>query len=60
MIVYASVLDHLASVSGQFRCFVTKNSRDFGNLDIEGELAAYGCQLLTRFIDGLGYVRSRL
>lgn len=59
-IVYASILDHLASASDQPRCFVTKNSRDFGNPDIESELATYACQLLTRFSDGLGYVRSRL
>ena len=59
-IVYASILDHMASASEQIRCFVTRNSRDFRNLDIENELAAHACQLLTRFADGLGYVRSRL
>ena len=59
-IVYASILDHLASASEHIRCFVTRNSRDFRNLDIENELAAHACQLLTRFVDGLGYVRSRL
>lgn len=59
-IVYASILDHLVSASESFCCFVTKNSKDFMNPDIESELAIYSCQLLTRFADGLGYVRSRL
>ena len=59
-IVYASILDHLASAPDQLRCFVTKDSKDFRNLDIESELATYACQLLPRFVDGLRYVRSRL
>ena len=59
-IVYASILEHLASTSEGFCCFVTKNSKDFVNPDIENELAAHACQLLTRFTDGLGYVQSRL
>ena len=59
-IVYASVLDHLASVPKALRCFINRNSKDFLNPDIESELAAYNCRLLTRFADGLGYVRHQL
>ncbi len=57
--VYASVLDHLAT-SGSSGCFITKNSKDFLNPDIEEDLAGYDCKLLTSFKNGLGYVRSRL
>lgn len=60
-LIYASILDHLEKKeSDSFGCFITKNSKDFANLDIENDLAAHNCKLLTRFADGLGYVRSRL
>ena len=59
-IVYASILNHLTTASEKPRCFITKNSRDFVNPDIENDLKAYNCRLLTKFISGLGYVRSRL
>ena len=59
-IVYASVLDHLASAPKALRCFINRNSKDFLNPDIESELAAYNCRLLTRFADGLGYARHQL
>ena len=59
-IVYASILDHLATASEDHSCFITKNSKDFANPDIENELTAYNCRLLTKFADGLGYVRSQL
>lgn len=59
-IVYASILDHLATEPENCSCFITKNSRDFMNPDIENDLKAYNCRLLTKFISGLGYVRSKL
>ena len=59
-IVYASILNHLATASEELRCFINKDSKDFANPDIENELMAYNCQLLTKFADGLGYVRSKL
>jgi predicted nucleic acid-binding protein len=59
-IVYASILAHLAETSEDLRCFITKNSKDFVNPDIENDLATHTCRLLTKFGDGLGYVRSRL
>lgn len=58
-IVYASTLDHLTTASEELRCFITKDS-DFVNPDIENELTAHHCKLLTKFEDGLGYVRSQL
>ena len=65
-IVYASILEHLADLDHQatesrgLRCFITKNSRDFVNPDIENDLAEYDCKLLTKFADGLGYISSEL
>ena len=59
-IVYASILDHLSTASAELRCFITKNSKDFANPDIENELTAYNCQLMTKFANGLGYIRSQL
>jgi hypothetical protein len=49
-IVYASILAHLAEASEEvLRCFITKNSKDFGNPDIENELGTHTCRLLTKF-----------
>jgi predicted nucleic acid-binding protein len=60
-IVYASVLSHLVSISMEEpKCFITKNSKDFANPDIYTELETYGCKLLTKFSNGLGYAQSCL
>lgn len=59
-IVYASIRDHLTKVSDEPRCFITRNSKDFANPDIENELKGYNCKLLTKFADGLRYVRNQL
>ena len=58
-IVYASILDHLTTASEELRCFITKD-KDFANPDIGNQLTAHHCQLLTKFADGLGYVRGQL
>jgi predicted nucleic acid-binding protein len=58
-VVYASILADL-TVAPEKGCFITRNSKDFANPDIEQELARYECQLLWKFVDGLGYVRSHL
>ena len=59
-IVYASVLDHLSSADSGPKCFLNRNSRDFGNPDIQDELARYECQLIPRFEQGLGFIKARL
>jgi hypothetical protein len=60
-IVYASVLSHLSGTSvDEPKCFITKNSKDFANPDIYAELESYGCKLLTKFSNGLGYMKSYL
>jgi predicted nucleic acid-binding protein len=57
-LVYASVLEHLKTASADKSCFITKNAKDFGDPDIENELAGLGCKLLFKFGDGLGYSKS--
>ncbi len=57
-IVYASILKHLAGKARAISCFLTKDAGDFVSPDIKNELASYNCELLTRFKDGLGYIRS--
>lgn len=59
-IIYASILNHLTTAPEDLRCFITKDSKDFAPPDIENELTAHQCKLLTKFADGLGYVRSQL
>lgn len=59
-IVYASILAHMANAPGEARCFLTKNSRDFEDPDIQNDLLANNCKLLTKFRDGLGYIQSLL
>jgi hypothetical protein len=58
-IVYALVMQHLPSSPAVKKCFVTTNSKDFVYPAIQSELATYDCLLLTRFGDGLGYIRSQ-
>ncbi len=59
-IVYASILDHLNAESRERCCFITKNSKDFANPHIEHELNSRDCRLMTKFADGVGYVRRQL
>ena len=59
-IVYASILDHLNAEPRKRYCFITRNSRDFANPTIKDELTSLNCRLLTKFADGVGYVRREL
>lgn len=60
-IVYASVASHLrARSSGDQSCFLNRNSKDFDDQNVVDELNRWRCKLLTRFDDGLSFVRSRL
>ncbi|PYS92225.1 MAG: hypothetical protein DMF64_09570 [Acidobacteria bacterium] len=59
-IVYASVLSHLAGQTNEPKCFITKNSKDFANPDVDQDLDAYNCKLLTKFEHGLGYAKSQI
>lgn len=60
-IVYASVISHLRACSSEDQsCFLNRNSKDFDDQNVVDELSRWNCKLLTRFDDGLNFVRSRL
>lgn len=59
-IVYTSVIQHLESGFIDHKCFLNKNSKDFLNPDIEGQLEHHDCRLITRFAQGLQYIQSEL
>lgn len=50
---------HLAEAPDAPSRVVTKNAKDFVNVDIENELAAHNCRLLTKFSDGVGDIRGQ-
>lgn len=63
--VLATVLRHLRSRDPESRaskisCFINRDASDFGDPDIEEQLAQYGCHIKYRFDDGLAYIRGRL
>lgn len=60
-VVYASLLAHLRSERVEEpSCFVTKNSKDFSNPDIEADLSQRQCTLCTSFGEGYGFILRRL
>lgn len=60
-IVFASVIKHLEQLpKDDLKCFITKNSKDFRDPDIEDQLAASSCKLLFNFDAGLGYMKSKI
>lgn len=58
-LVFASVIGDLHAEKSDESCFVTKNSKDFGQPDIVGELEALGCKTLHRFEYALGFAQKR-
>jgi hypothetical protein len=59
-IVLASIMADLESVEqGLEKLFVTQNKSDFFDPDILELMSAYGCKVLFRFDNAVGYVRSR-
>lgn len=57
-LVYSSVLQHLGAAGSARSCFLTRNSHDFSDPDIEASLARYSCKILFSFQDGFNYVQS--
>ena len=58
-IVYASVRSRVLGEKRR-QCFINKNARDFLIPEIQEELAAHNCKLMTKFPDGLAHIRSVL
>jgi predicted nucleic acid-binding protein len=59
-IVYASVLSSLNASSSTAKCFLNRNSKDFGDPDIEDTLSKYDCKVLFNFVKGYGYISHQL
>jgi hypothetical protein len=49
----------MAIAASEPKCFLTRNARDFVDPDIERDLIAFSCKLLTQFDHGLGYIQSQ-
>jgi len=63
--VLASVLRHLRiqgteGSRSETSCFVNRDASDFGDPDIEEQLARYNCQIKYRFDDGLAFIQNHL
>jgi hypothetical protein len=56
-LVYASVTAHLSRSTPAQSCFLNRDSKDFADPDVIGELARYNCKFLPRFDYGYDYVR---
>ena len=59
-LVYASVMNHLRFYQPSQACFLTKNSKDFDNPDINKELNQFKCMIFVRFDTGYNYIQSQL
>ena len=60
-IVLASIISDLESVEPDFKkLFVTLDTSDFLDPKILKLMSAYGCKLLFRFDNAVGYVKSRV
>jgi len=59
-IVYASVKTHLEKIKPEKSCFLNRNVRDFGTLDIKNDLLKHNCKMISNFKDGLGFICAEL
>jgi predicted nucleic acid-binding protein len=58
-LIYASVIEHLETEPDVPHCFISRDKKAFTDPDIKTDLATFNCRLLTRFSDGLSYIRSQ-
>jgi len=54
--VFTSVMNHLGRTRPAVSCFLNRNVKDFDKGGIQGALRQYGCRLIGRFDQGLGFV----
>lgn len=59
-VVYASVLSYLHGVEESTSCLISRNSKDFDDPDIRGELESLGCKFFPRFDTAVEYVHSQV
>lgn len=58
-LVLASVVLDLEE-SPEASVFLSRNPKDFSNLDLESLLGSHGCRLIPSFQQGLGYIQQQL
>lgn len=58
-IVYTSVLHHLTVTNPGNGCFLTRNSKDFADSDLEEALKKHNCKILFNFSAGYNYIQSQ-
>jgi predicted nucleic acid-binding protein len=58
-VIYASVMDHLASSRPGPRCFLNRNAKDFLTPAILEDLRRFDCRLLSSFTDGLALIQAQ-
>lgn len=60
-VVYASVVHHLNTSDDAIpKCFLNRNSKDFGQLNIKETLERHNCKLLFSFEKGYNYIQSQV
>jgi len=60
-IIYSAVIDDLQQQTPKrVKCFISRNSKDFGDPDIKSELTSYNCRYIVEFKDGLSFIQSSL
>jgi len=58
-VVYASVVQDLATSKPERACFITRNPRDFEAPELLTELHNHRCKLISRFGDAVQYLESQ-
>lgn len=58
-VILASVLEHSSHVPEEPKCLITRDAKDFLNPDIGEELRRHNRRVITRFRDGLDFVRAQ-
>jgi predicted nucleic acid-binding protein len=59
-IVYASIRARLKIDHASASCFVSRNPRDFDNITVGRDLAAFNCKYFSSFLTALRYVEHAL
>ena len=59
-VIYSAVLAHLRGTGASRSCFLTKNSKDFGDQNIVDELGGLNCKYLSRFDSGYQFILHAL
>ena len=60
-IVYSAVIADLRQRNPKEpKCFISRNSKDFNDPGIKSELKPYSCRYIASFVDGLGFIRSKI